>query len=362
MNLEEPNNGVTDNNEISLKELIFKLKEWCRYLISKWLLILFLGLVGGIIGFIYAYTKEAVYIATTTFVLEDSGAGGGLGSLGGLASMVGVDVKGGGGIFEGDNILELYKSRQMIERALLSEVNFDNKKQLLVDRYVDINKLKEAWAKKPELNNISFKIKKTVTVKSTRLIDSLLGSIVNDINKNYLKVVKPDKKLSIIKVEVTAPEEFFAKAFNEQIVKTVNDFYVQTKTKKSLENISILQQKTDSVRRTMNRDIYSAAETTDETPNLNPTRQVQRVAPVQRSQFSAETNKAILAELLKNLEMSKISLRKETPLIQVIDVPVFPLEKQKLSKAKGIILGGFIFGFICVIGLLVKKIFSEIIK
>lgn len=363
MNLDQPINDRPAQDHITLKELIFKVKEWFRYLLSKWLIILVFGLIGGLLGFIYAYFKKPVYTASTTFVLEDGGAsGGGLGNLGGLASMVGVDVGGGGGIFQGDNILELYKSRKMIERTLLSEVTFVDKKQLIVDKYIDINNLREVWKKTPELNGIQFRTKNSLTnVKSIRLLDSVLGSIVNEINKNYLKVGKPDKKLSIIKVEVKSPEESFAKAFNEQIVKNVNDFYIQTKTKKSLENISILQQKTDSVRRTMNGDIYAAAAVTDATPNLNPTRQVQRVAPVQRSQFSAETNKAMLSELLKNLEMSKISLRKETPLIQVIDQPTFPLERQKLGKSRGIIFGGLLFGFLCVLGLLVKKIFSEVI-
>ncbi|PTS96251.1 lipopolysaccharide biosynthesis protein, partial [Pedobacter sp. HMWF019] len=100
----------------------------------------------------------------------------------------------------------------------------------------------------------------------------------------------------------------------------------------------------------------------DATPNLNPTRQTQRTAPVQRSQFSAETNKAILSELVKNLEMSKISLRKETPLIQVIDVPIFPLQKEKFSKLKGIVLGGALAGFLTLFILLFKKILNSVMS
>ena len=38
--------------------------------------------------------------------------------------------------------------------------------------------------------------------------------------------------------------DLFAKVFNKHIVKTVNDFYVQTTTKKSLANLSILQHQT----------------------------------------------------------------------------------------------------------------------
>src|SRR5690606_12606686 len=129
--------GVVD--EISLKELILIILEWWRYLLSKWPVILIFGLTGGIIGLIYAVNKKATYIATTTFVLEESGGGSGLGQYAGMASMLGINIGGGGGLFSGDNILELYKSRNMIQKALLSKANFDDKPQLLIDRYIDFN-------------------------------------------------------------------------------------------------------------------------------------------------------------------------------------------------------------------------------
>jgi len=351
------------SDEISLKELIRKTQEWWRYLLSKWVVILIFGLLGCILGFTYAYAKKPIYTASTTFVLEDE-KGGGMGNLAGLASMAGVDLGGGGGgIFQGDNILELYKSRTMIEKTLLTAVNYHDKKQLLIDRYIDFNKLRESWAKKPELARLQFSADdQRKTNNEQRLRDSVMEVIVNNINENYLKVAKPDKKLSIIKADVKSEDEFFAKAFNDQIVKNVNDFYVQTKTKKSLDNIAILKEKTDSVRRVVNGAIYTAVAVADATPNLNPTRQVQRVAPAQRAQFSAETNKAILAELVKNLEMSKMSLLRETPLIQVVDQPIYPLTKEKLGKVKSMIIGGILLGILACLFLILRRIVKQILS
>lgn len=349
--------------EVALKELIFKVREWHAYLVSRWVLIVCFCVFGGLIGLAYSKFQKPLFTATTTFVLEESDSEGGLGKYAGLASMVGVDIGGQGGtIFQGDNILELYKSRAIIQKSLLKEVEYNGKKQLLIDRYIEFNKLRKRWEKYPALKNIQFKT--TDTAKRTgftRLQDSIIGTIIFDINKNYLIVEKPDKKLSFIKADVIAPDEFFAKLFNEQIVKNVNDFYVQTKTKKSLENITILQQKTDSVRSVMNGAIYAAARVADATPNLNITRQVQREAPVMRSQFSAESNKVILAELIKNLELAKISLKKDEPLIQVVDEPIFPLVVTKLSAIKGTFAGIVIAGFLIVSFLLLKKIISEVI-
>src|SRR5690606_7059780 len=123
----------------------------------------------------------------------------------------------GGGIFQGDNILELYKSRTMIEKTLLSETEYQGKQELLIDRYVAMNNLREQWSENSQLADFHFRSEN----EANRLQDSIMGMIVSDINENYLEVVKPDKKLSIIEVKVQAKDETFAKVFNNEIVKNV---------------------------------------------------------------------------------------------------------------------------------------------
>lgn len=302
----------------SLKQTAHLFSDWFAYLRARTGIIVGIAVLGGILGLTYGFLKKPVYTAATSFVLENGEGGeGGLGQYLGLASMVGLDIGGGGGVFHGDNIFELYKSRQMIQKALLEPLGNDTA-QRLIDRYLAFNKIAGA-------EGVSF------NGPFTRLQDSIMREVVLKINKHHLSVGKPNQRIDVIRVEIKSKDELFAKEFNNQLVKNVNEFYVQTKTKKSSNNVAILQHKTDSVRAVMNGAIYSVAAVNDATPNLNPTRQVQRMAPVQRSQFTAETNKAVLEELLKNLELSKISLSKETPLIQVIDEPIFPLEREKIS-------------------------------
>lgn len=356
------------SDELTLKEVLIGLSKGWSFLKSKWIQILAISVLGGLAGFFYAYVQKPVYTSNITFVLEEASSSGGLGNLGGLASAVGINVgnSSGGGLFEGDNILELYKSHSMIEKALFSEVTFGGKKDLLINYYIKSNHLREAWDKSPALRKInfdsSFALAKAEQGLHDRTKDSIISGIVNEIKRDYLNVSKIDKKLSVINAEVKSKDEVFAKEFNDQIVKTVNDFYIQTKTKKSLENVQILQQNTDSVRNVMNGSIYTAAVVSDATPNLNPTRQVQRVAPMQRSQFSAETNKIILAELLKNLEISKMALRKETPLIQIIDVSQYPLEKKLISKKISIVLGFVLGALLSSVFLVARKLVKNAIS
>ena len=41
-------------------------------------------------------------------------------------------------------------------------------------------------------------------------------------------------------------------------------------------------------------------------------------------------------------------------------VPILPLPKEKFGKAKGIVVGGIVAGFLMVLGLIVRRIFKEI--
>ena len=197
--------------------------------------------------------------------------------------------------------------------------------------------------------------------KFTLQQDSVLGVISIGLIKNNIAVAQQDKKLSIIKVEVKATDERFAKYFAEALVAQVSRFYVDTKTQKSAKNVAILQHQADSVRQRLNAAISGVALANDANPNLNPTMQVLR-APSQQRQVDVQANTAILTELVKNLELAKLALRRETPLIQVIDKPIFPLEVDKVGKLKGLVLGGFLAGFLMVFCLILKRIIESIVS
>jgi uncharacterized protein involved in exopolysaccharide biosynthesis len=75
-----------------------------------------------------------------------------------------------------------------------------------------------------------------------------------------------------------------------------------------------------------------------------------------------EMSKAILTELVKNLELAEISLRKVTPLVQVIDQPVLPLENNKTRKLTATIVGGFVGAIIAILFILIRRYLSKVYK
>lgn len=361
MNQVEQGKKINNSDEISIKDVLLKVRSGIRYLKSKWLPILIVGIIGGLIGLAYSIFNTPKYTASCTFVLDEGNKSGGLGQYAGLASLAGVDiggVSGSGGMFQGDNILELYKSRLMMEKALLSNASFNGKNGLLIDRYINYNKLRTRWKEKDHIDTISFTGDPD---KFNRKQDSIITDLVDIFNRKVLSVAKPDKKLNIIDVNVTTSDELFAKEFTNKLVETVNNFYVQTKTKKTFQNVQILQRQADSVKRELNSSISGVASAIDAAPNANPALLTLRV-PSQRKQVDVQASTAIYTEIVKNLELSKITLRQEMPLIQVIDKPVLPLKVDKTKKLVAVVAGLILGLFLTSLFLISKKLLGSILN
>ena len=354
-------NTPVQNDEISLKELLLKVKELYSYLLSQWKIIFLAGIIGAALGITYSLIKKPIYTATLSFALEDEKGGGGLGSALGLASSFGLDLGGsGGGIFTGSNLTELFKSRSMVEKTLLSPVNINGKIISLAEMYIQNNEWRDKWSVNPKLVSIQF-LPNSNSKLFTRVQDSIIGVMYQNLSNGSLSVGQKDKKISIISIDVSSTNELFAKYFCEALAKQVGNFYVDTKSKKARINMAILERQVDSIRSELNGSITGVAVANDNTFNLNPAMNVRR-APSARRQVDVQANTAILTELVKQSEMAKVTLRKETPLIQVIDRPILPLAKESFGKLKGGILGGGIFVFISIFFLVGRKFYNENLK
>jgi len=317
-------------------------------------------IIGAALGLAYSFSSKPIYTATLSFALEDEKSGGGLGGALGLASSFGFDLGGGGGsIFTGSNLNELFKSRSMVEQTLLTPVNYNGKAISLAEMYIQENEWRESWENKPQFKNIQF-LPQSKRKDFTRVHDSIMGVMYSDISKTGLSVGQKDKKIAIITIDVNSTNELFAKYFTEALVKNVSDFYVDTKSKKARMNMAILQKQTDSVRGALNGAITGVAVANDNTFMLNPALNVRR-APSARRQVDVQANTAILTELVKQSELAKVTLRKETPLIQVIDKPILPLKKEKFGKANGIVLGGILAGFLIIVVLIIRRVFKSFV-
>src|SRR3569832_537605 len=164
----------------------------------------------------------------------------------------------------------------MVEKSLLTSVTINGKQETLAELYITFNKLRARWGDDPALKNIQF-LPNVDRSKFTLSQDSLLGVFYQAIIKKNLNVDKVDKDLSIVTIKVESKNELFSKYFTEALVKTVSDFYIETKTKKTTQKDKKQQKKTDTEHRELNAAITGVATTSDINPNANPTLQILKV-------------------------------------------------------------------------------------
>ena len=328
---------------ITIQELIIKLTNIIHLLKKKFLIISIFVITGAVLGITYSTLSKPVYESSLSFVIEGEAATGGLASI---ASSFGIGGMGGmkQSMFNSENMLEILKSRLILEKALLTPIH-SNKKKSFADLYVELKEIK-LKRKNEEPKIVHFP--PTSNPKKLTLDQNEVLLIIHEkIIKKDLKVELKNTKNSIISIDVSSTNEEFARYFPEELIKVVSEYYIATKTKRAKLNYDIIKQQTDSVRQELNKAISGVAKATDNTFSLNPAFNIKRVPSAQK-EVNVQANTAILSELVKNLEMSRMTLLNETPIIQIIDTPVSPLQPKSIGTVRGGIIGGFLFGFLVV--------------
>ena len=327
---------------VSLNHLKASFRDWKHYLLRKRAKIIGIWIFVLACFIAVSFLTPRKYIATLSFALQSEESGGGLSDL---ASQFGFSIGGGSmGAFGGDNLFELLQSRLMVEKALLLPEKIDGKQTNLLNYYIDSYDMRKGWqeSEDPQMSTLAYPLDQP-RESFSRVQDSIFLGITHQILKKQLVVEKRNKKLSIGDIEFISINEKLSKLFVENLMSVTGDYYIQTKTKRANENYQKLRQEADSVRLLYARAVQSRAVAADNTPNS--VRQSSLAGVVERTtemQYLAAT----YAELQKNVELARVSMNSNAPLIDVIDAPVYPLLVKKFGLFKAVFLGGFVGGFL----------------
>lgn len=316
--------GTDINDDYSLADIMGFIKSFLVYLGRKWWVLLLVAVAGAMLGVLYYYKQKPKYIAVTTFILEEKGAeGGGLSSL---ASQFGVSLGvGGGSLFSGDNIFDILESKKIIKQVLLSKIEDSGTNALtLADVYLNITGMRKKWQGNSKFSAVNFTGNTAKTLSP--LQDSILTTVCESIVRKNLTVERLNKKGSIIKVEVMAPNDVFARLMSMRLVNEASKLYMNIRTGASQANIDQLQRRADSLLTLLNRKSFTAAASVP--LDINPALRTATV-PGEIATRDKTLLTTLYAEVIKNLEASKLMLSQQTPVIQVLDAPELALEDYK---------------------------------
>ncbi len=311
-------------------QLITRIKEvwFSKRGIYSMLICVLLGIsIGGGI----AWFDEPKYLAITTFLTEEKSGGAGLSGMMALASQFGI---GAAGKDETQKLLELLKSRVIFEKACMDTVEIEGVRDLIINHYLKHTDYGQELREKPVFANLQFFPGKPMGIDQTRLLNALHGNFLK-----YRLEIEQKKTTAFLKLIVRTENEELSEQLSKHILQAVNEYHIETSTRKQRNIYEIFKHRADSLKVEIEVSEQLMAASADR--NILSHKMEQRIDVVRLKREIVLLN-AIYTEVLKNLEMTRFSLLNETPVINIIDEPRYPLPQEKAQLLIWIIGGGII--------------------
>lgn len=338
------------DSQSNIYQLLEKVGPYWRK--TRWFIPIFL-ITGVLLGgyLYYKKSKETPnYYGKTSFMLSSDDMGSG----GGISASLGIMLPGGGGGGNKTILLELLKSHKMIEKTLLSSAKVDGDTGLLINHYIVLAGFKNAWKGNKDWENYSYP--KNYKHDSMEIRDGFLRTAAIALSNNYTPV-KTDA--GIFEISFFYHNQEFAKAFLDNLVTTVIEYYTEKKTAKANIVFKYAKRRYDNLYAKLNGKQYQLAKRRDMTSEF--VFMEDRVPEMKINRDIGATSE-MLQEAAKSLAASRMSLVNETPFIQVIDDVRLPLAKIETQEVKFGIIGfaiGFLLPLLLAVGIVVGKEFLQ---
>ncbi len=353
-------NNLLPEDQFSFKDIIIKVVNFKNLIVKNWKLILIMMLVGSAIGYAYElYNKEKpVYLAKIIFNMENgSPSGGGGGGFSDIANALGLGggAAQNGGLFSGDNFIELLKTKNIYNRAILSKIKIKGKDVIFGNYYLEKSGVLEDELKDDiDLKTFKFKHDKYEQCtpkekKQVRLLQNMLMPIT--------MLGSEGKKTSFMSLGVATRNDTLSYHWAYLYLKIVTDFYKETKTQKTRELQILIKDRVDSLKRELYRTQGAAARYADQNQQI-----IVQEGLIQQQRLQANSGQlqALYFDAVRQLDNLNFSVAKETPLFTKIDEPELPISPEKKSSKKSYILGAIIGLILAILYVSIKKVIKEI--
>ena len=346
------------NDEMTLKQLIVKIREFMTELLSHWMLIALICIPFLTYQLYDAWTTKVVYPAALTFMVdEDQG-----GRLGGIANVLGQF--GINGVHQGkynlDRILKISRSRRVLQMALLSKAPIDGKQDFLGNHLIRTYELHEKWEEDTTgLRDFAFThgVVNDFAKVENRVLKTLQGLLNGTDKIEGAYKTAYDEDTGIMSIKMSAPSEDLSITMVDTIFSKLTTYYVSNAIEKAEATFRVMRTKTDSLAQVLAAAEYRLAEFVDKNKNIYSARQ----GTLKQSRLTAEVNRLQImhGESLKNLEYADFALKNKTPFIALIDNPIPPIMPEIKSKIKAGVIGlilGLMVAFTFIVG---RKIYRD---
>jgi len=345
---------MLNEDQFSFKKVFFSLFSIIPFIRKNYIIILVGSLVGLISGlYLELYKNNNIFYKSDIVFIMDSEVGASSGALSDLASSFGLSANFGGNnaLFSGENFKELLKTKAIFRRALLKKVIWNGKQEIFANLFLKKSRIEEfEWSNLPQdfyIHRFKSSELKDLDVQDRNVLDMIYLHL-----KEKTFLVSENQKSSFLKLSVETRNDTLSYVWSKLYLKTVTDFYIDTKTKKSKELLVIMSSRVDSLRSALYFTQGKLANFQDQNQQI-----IFQKAKVisERLQMNSTQLQGMYLESVRNLDNLKFSLIKESPLLNIISDTELPLSPTPKSKGTITFLGTLLgFFFSCIIVYLIK--------
>jgi uncharacterized protein involved in exopolysaccharide biosynthesis len=334
---------MENNKRMEFKEVTKFIGDFMNFCLKyKYIFILSI-LLGGVLGFCYAYFNKTKYEAKLSFIINESKVSN-QNSLANLTSQLNIGSSSLN--LTEDKILFLIGTKKILGQSLLTK--YDDKK-CIADKLIEVLDIKQKFKKHIDIRDFSLfkshRIEK-LSYAENKIIDILINQIIKSNDLTYESVKKKTNSIvaqttsGIILISYKNEDEILSQKIVTSIYNNLSEFYIETITKNLKESYELVSKREDSLKKVISNFENQTAEAFDDAIGVYKFR-----GKIKQNRLRRDTEilNAMYAEVLKNREIAKFNLEQERPVLQIIDEPALPLEQHFKSKIIFTILG--IIGF-----------------
>lgn len=350
--MDKQNHLLNDTN-YDLRDFILLVKSYFYYYLRKFWFILLCTIIFAAAAAYYVKSYKTFYTAKAVFMTNsDSGS-----PLGGIMQLAGrFGFSSGSREIDCEKIVELLGTRNLVLNAMMTEKEVNGKKDLLINLYSEM-------MAGPSGNNDTLLRLNKKPIDSLSYKDNIIATrVYNQVVKKQLR--SSSSKNGLVNVSFSCPDQYFATAFVNTLMDNTVDFYVRKKVEQQQFAFNYIKKQVDSLKTRLNNKEYQLSKWYDtrykglKAGSMGATEYIDRV-DLDRE---VEILSLAYAEGLKNMELARMNLLGNTPVIQILDRPLVPLEEQK-PYLKTFLMYGILFGlFVSMVLLTFYKLVADALK
>ena len=295
------------------------------------------------IGIITALISQIVYTSSSSFILSSSNDNQTTSSLGGVASLVGINL----GVSGNNNRIPATMYPKVVE-----SVEF---KRQLLNEYIDEDKnvtLKSFLIDYYDLNI------EELTTNNNKFFVSNGENDLFKILKNIVSI-SVNAKDRFISISANMPTSEYALSTCISARNILQTIVINTKIKRAKENLNFTQEQLNLKKKEFDEIQDRIAYFEDSNLNIINSKYKNELSKL-RAEF--QIINSVYTELSKQLEQSKLQVNHDTPVFSIVKEASMPVLRSSPKRTQMVLIFGVLGVFISVLYVIFKEPLTQIIK